>query len=337
MKVINNILKLLLLGVFCVWAAALVSSENKITSETSVSEVPFSHDVESLILDINHNVNTEIFNLPKVYILPMDQSPAPRPNPANFTEDTYEDETISVKCWRERITVSQKTVTANFADVTIAHPTQLRTAFSGGDYSLSKRSPGTRMAAFNNAVLAVNADFYNFRVEGVIVRQGKTYRKKPAGVDTLFIDANGNFTVMNDRAAVNTSYIKTQKIWQTLAFGPVIVLDGKPIKKLKNFNSIAPCGPRASEPRTAIGQLGKLHYLVCTIDGRSDISAGLTTNELAVVMADKKCSVAYNLDGGQSTTMVFNNQLYNVVSDGGERNLSDILYFATGVPESEWS
>ena len=54
-------------------------------------------------------------------------------------------------------------------------------------------------------------------------------------------------------------------------------------------------------------------------------------------MADKNCLVAYNLDGGQSTTMVFNNQLYNVVSDGGERNLSDILYFATGVPESEWN
>ena len=329
MKIINNLLKTGLLCVFCVWAAVLVSSENKITSETSVNEIRFSHDVKSLIAGINDNVNTEVFNLPKIYILPMDQSPGPKPNPANYTEDTYADDTISVKCWRERITLSKKTVTANFADVTIAHPTQLRTAFSGGEYNLNKRSHATKMAAINNAVIAINADYYNFRAEGLIVRQGKTYRKKPAGVDTLFIDANGDFTVMNDYKAINTSYIKKQKIWQTLAFGPVIVMDGKPMKKLENFNSIAPCGPRANEPRTAIGQLGKLHYLICTIDGRSDVSAGLTTNELAVVMADKNCLVAYNLDGGQSTTMVFNNQLYNVVSDGGERNLSDILYFAT--------
>lgn len=99
------------------------------------------------MLSINDKVNAEVFNLPKVYTLPMDFSTAPKPNPANYTEDTYQDDTISVKCWRERINLSNKTITANFADVTIAHPTQLRTAFAGGSYGTAKRTHASKMAA----------------------------------------------------------------------------------------------------------------------------------------------------------------------------------------------
>lgn len=288
------------------------------------------------IVRINENVNTEIFDLPKFYTLPLDLSPAPKPDPSRFTDDGYQDDTITVKCRHERIELPDRTVTAHFADVTIAHPTQLRTAFAGGSYGTSKRTYASKMAAANNAVIAVNADFYNCRTDGLIIRQGTVYRKKPFGIDTLFIDANGDFSVVRDFEAINTEYFKKHEIYQTIVFGPMIVKDGKPAKKLKNFNSIA-CGPRAKNPRTAIGQLGRLHYLICTIDGRSEESSGVTTNELAVIMAQRKCILAYNLDGGQSSTMVFNNKLYNVVSDGGERTMTDILYFATSVPETEWN
>lgn len=337
MKVIKNLTMFLLLCLFSISAAILIPSDSKITSENgSLTEKRLANDIEASVLSINENINTEVFNLPKVYTLPMDLSPAPKPNPANFTENTYEDETISVKCWRERIVLSEKTVTANFADVKIAHPTQLRTAFAGGKYGISRRTYASKMAKANNAVIAINADFYNCRTNGLIIRQGTLYRKDCAGLDTLFIDSDGNFNVMIDRYAVNSGYISNHKIYQSLAFGPVIVRDGEAIIKTGKFNSIA-CGPRANNPRTAIGQLGKLHYLICTIDGRSDISNGTTTNELAVIMADKNCIIAYNLDGGQSTTMVFNNRLYNAVSNGGERSLSDILYFASAIPESEWN
>lgn len=336
-NIIKGVVIFLLLCVISTAAAVVIPSDSKIqANEGALTEKNLTHDVENAVLNVNNNVNATVFNLPKVYTLPMDLSPAPTPNPAGFTEDSYEDATISVKCWRERIELPEKTVTANFADVTIAHPTQLRMAFAGGSYGTRKRTYASKMAADNNAVIAINADFYNCRTNGLIIRQGTLYRKKCSGFDTLFIDSNGDFTVMNDFYSINSGFLSENTIYQAINFGPVIVQDGQAVKKLKDFNSVA-CGPRANNPRTAIGQLGKLHYLICAIDGRSDISSGTTTNELAVIMADKGCQVAYNLDGGQSTTMVFHNRLYNVVSDGGERNMSDILYFASAIPESEWN
>ena len=202
---------------------------------------------------------------------------------SGFTEDSYEDDTIKVKCWRERIEFKNKTVTANFADVVIAHPSQLRTAFAGGSYGTSKRTHASKMAEANNAVIAINADFYNCRTDGLIIRQGTLYRKKPFGIDTLFIDSQGDFSIVRDYYAINTEYFVKNEIYQTIVFGPVLVDNGKAIKKLEGFNSIT-CAPRGYNPRTAIGQIGKLHYLLCTVDGRSDVSIGVTTNELADIM-----------------------------------------------------
>ena len=334
----KGVLLLLILAVFTFGASFLVPSSDKIidSSDTALSEKKLYADVAQSVMRINGNVNTEIFDLPKFYTLPMDLSPAPKPDPSKFTEDTYEDDSIKVKCWREKMKVENHSVVANFADVVIAHPSQLRTAFASGSYSTTKRTHASKMAEANNAVIATNADFYNARTDGLIIRQGTLYRKEPFWIETLFIDSQGDFSVMIDKEAVQTKYYEKKEIYQTIAFGPILVEDGKPVIKRSHFNSVV-CGPLAQNPRTAIGQIGKLHYLLCTIDGRSAVSAGVTTNQLAQIMADKNCRIAYNLDGGQSSTMIFNNKLYNAVSDSGERMLSDILYFATSVPESEWN
>jgi hypothetical protein len=42
---------------------------------------------------------------------------------------------------------------------------------------------------------------------------------------------------------------------------------------------------------------------------------------------------AYALDGGQTSSMVFNGELVNRVDWGNERTMSDIIYFASAVPE----
>ena len=45
---------------------------------------------------------------------------------------------------------------------------------------------------------------------------------------------------------------------------------------------------------------------------------------------------AYALDGGQTATIVMNDEVINSVSYGAQRKISDIIYFATALPESEW-
>jgi len=63
-------------------------------------------------------------------------------------------------------------------------------------------------------------------------------------------------------------------------------------------------------------------------DNRS--KAHNTMTELARIMADLGCQVAYNLDGGGSSAMYWDGRIINRPSNGGERATSDILYIAQG-------
>ena len=87
---------------------------------------------------------------------------------------------------------------------------------------------------------------------------------------------------------------------------------------------------KASNPRTAIGQIGEGHYLFLVSDGRTDNSQGLTLYQLAELMREYGCQTAYNLDGGGSSTMVFLGAVVNNPTSNGrriaEREVSDIVY-----------
>jgi exopolysaccharide biosynthesis protein len=79
-------------------------------------------------------------------------------------------------------------------------------------------------------------------------------------------------------------------------------------------------------PRTAIGYYEPGHYCFVVVDGRQDgYSDGLTLAELSQLFHDLGCQTAYNLDGGQSSMMVFQDSLVNQPYKGG-RNSSDIVY-----------
>ena len=229
---LRNALLTLTVIAFSAAACLLVPSGDRMiaSSETLLGQKNFSADIASSVLRVNDNVNAEIFHLPRIYTLPMDLSPAPKPNPANFTEDGYEDQSITVRCWRERIGIkNQSAVDVNFAEITVSHPSQLRTAFAGGKYGYSKRVYTSKMAQLNHAVIAINADYYNYRADGLIIRQGTLYREKPFGIDTLFIDSDGNFKVMKDYDAMQSQYYKNQTVLQSIVFGPVLVENGKAI------------------------------------------------------------------------------------------------------------
>ena len=86
----------------------------------------------------------------------------------------------------------------------------------------------------------------------------------------------------------------------------------------------------ASNPRTAIGMIEPLHYVMVVSDGRTRESEGLSLQELAYFMQGLGVQTAYNLDGGGSSTMVYEGEVVNKPTTGGnrihERSVSDIVY-----------
>jgi exopolysaccharide biosynthesis protein len=149
------------------------------------------------------------------------------------------------------------------------------------------------------------------------------YRDIPGEADSeaLVIDSLGFLSVVKENET-DAQALADAKAWQILSFGPALVDGGSIVVDESS-------GAKRSNPRTAIGQVSELHYIVIVADGRTKENAGLTYLALAQLFAARDCVVAYNLDGGGSSTMWFNGAVVNEPTDGrtsSERSISDIVY-----------
>lgn len=324
-------LTLIIMCISIVLAVVLFSSGGIISELEGADEtLSFYSELDTLTYSLNSDTVSFVYSMPVIYTLPWNEDPAPKPNPEGFTDTTYEDDTISVKYWSERLYDSN----AHFAEIQIAHPTQIRTMLAGGKYNSNVRFIPETLARQCNAVVAINADFYAYRSDGIIIRNDVVYRQTLLGWDVLLIDDAGDFHIMRDRDVKSSGVLEKYHIVNSLHFGPSLVIDGK----IDYTNVKSGCGDKwnfIDSPRTAVGQIDELHYLVCCVEGRSKASSGVCVDELAQIMYDRGCVQAYNLDGGQSTTLVFGGNSMNAPLWGGQRVMSDILYFATAIPNEE--
>jgi exopolysaccharide biosynthesis protein len=83
--------------------------------------------------------------------------------------------------------------------------------------------------------------------------------------------------------------------------------------------------------RMCLAQLGPLEYMCISSEGPEDPgSTGLTLEQFAELVASfEGVTNAYNLDGGSSSTMVFNRDKVNSPNNPKRRPLKDIIYFAS--------
>ena len=256
------------------------------------------------------------------YALPIDIVPGMEPNPALFTENGYEDDSIRV----QMETREENGVIWRIAWVEIAHPSQLRTAIAGKKLTSKTTARVAAMAEKNNAIVAINGDNFvdNPSATSFEYRMGQKLRNKTNKLrDILIIDENGDFHTFIRSQGV-TEFEGT--IVNAFTFGPALVKEGELLTTDKEYKY----NPNGKEPRAAIGQLGKLSYVMVIAEGRGE-SVGVTHQGLADFMYSLGCQEAYNLDGGGSAAMVYNGEYYNELSSS-ERSLSDIIYFASAVP-----
>ena len=214
--------------------------------------------------------------------------------------------------------------TIHVADVRVSSAEYLKTAFAKGTYGKNVTQSTSEIAASNNAVLAVNGDYYGVQERGYVIRNGVLYREEAGENDVLCIYADGSMNVVDPSTATAQELLE-QGVWQAFSFGPGLITDGEIDVALNTEVGKA----KASNPRTAIGIIDDLHYVFVVSDGRSGESEGLSLYELASFMEQLGVQTAYNLDGGGSSTMVFQGEVVNNPSSGfrdEEREVSDIVY-----------
>ncbi len=254
------------------------------------------------------------------------------PDGARYSASTvnyYLDDSIFAVTWQEVHDGSVYT----FSEVKVSHPSQFRRHLADGEYGSDMQYLTTEMASAVNAVVASAGDFYRFREFGAVVYKGEAKRVEGTYAETCYIDANGDmhFTYPGEVMKVKDvqKFVDEKDIQFSLAFGPILVDKGELVPH--TWYGVGEINEGYA--RAALCQMGQLHYIVVTANTTGPYQEIPTVKQFAANVAATGCTMAYCLDGGQTATIVMNDQLMNRPVYGQQRKISDIIYFATAVPE----
>ena len=243
----------------------------------------------------------------------------------------YCDETILVITWKQATETSMLTV----SEVKIAHPSQFRRFLADGQYGSEKQYVTTEMAASVNAVVASSGDFYKFRQYGAIVYNGELQRFEGHYADTCFIDDRGDlhFVYRDEMTGREEAeqFVEDRNIRFSLSFGPVLIDNGE----LRKAPGYALGEVKEAYSRAALCQKDDLHYLLVNSCQDGGYVLGQTIDSFANIISGFDVEKAYALDGGQTTVIAMNDQLVSKPDFGTQRQISDIIYFATAMPEGD--
>ena len=243
---------------------------------------------------------------------------------ATVTDSSYKDDNISINLSETTVNNTQVYV----ADITVTSSDYLKTAFAQNAFGTNVTAKTSETAADNNAILAVNGDYYGVNSTGYVIRNGVVYRdtvRENSNNGDLAIYKDGSFKIIYEDQ-ISADQLVKDGVVNLLAFGPALVENSEIAVGTNEEVGQA----MASNPRTAIGIIDENHYIIVVSDGRTSESKGLSLYQMAEVMKSYGVKTAYNLDGGGSSTLYFNGQVINKPTTGGnkisERSVSDIVY-----------
>lgn len=250
---------------------------------------------------------------------------------ATVTATTYDSDDASISISTVVTGSGDDQVTYYVADVVLSDATVLRSAFADNQFGTNITQTTSEMAEDNDAVFAINGDYYGFRDTGIVIRNGVVYRDEGAREGLAFY-TDGHVEVY-DETATTADELVAAGVWNTLSFGPALVEDGEVVDGIEDVEVDTNVGNHSiqgDQPRTAVGVVDDNHLVFVVVDGRSPgYSAGVDMTGLAEIMQSLGAETAYNLDGGGSSTMYFDGSLVNdPLGRGAERGTSDILYVA---------
>ena len=334
-----------------------------------VADVAIMDKYDMFLTNEVSNALDGVFDVEKVYWLSDTDIVAPKPNPENygtadspeelewllkkarklignqemlFNMDTpvwehdkiyyYYDETILVITWKQSI----DHVCYTISEVKVAHPSQFRRFLADGEFGSDKQYVTTDMAKAVNSVMATSGDFYKHRYFGVVVYEEEIKRAEFETADTCFINTDGDllfaprYTFKNQEEA--QKFVEDNQVRFSLAFGPILVDNGVacppasyPLGEINEYYT-----------RAAICQRDDLHYLVVNACGEDPGQYNRhTIAEFAAELEKMGCEKAYALDGGQTTVITMDGELISHPDFNEQRRISDIIYFATALPNGE--
>jgi exopolysaccharide biosynthesis protein len=243
----------------------------------------------------------------------------------------YQSDTVSIHIEQVTTGSGKNTVTYFVADVVLTDAAQLQSAFAEDKFGTNIIDLTSNIAADHEAIFAVNGDYYGFRSDGIIIRNGVIYRDEPARTGLAFY-LDGSMKIY-DETQTSAQELLDSSVWNTLSFGPALLENSQMVENLSKIEIDTNFGNHSiqgSNPRTGVGIIDENHFVFVVVDGRSSgYSRGVTLTEFSEIFESLGCVSAYNIDGGGSSTMYFMGRLVNnPLGRNKERGTSDILYIS---------
>lgn len=215
------------------------------------------------------------------------------------------------------------------ADIYVASLDNFKTYTAHNEMRYFSTQNILEMDAASGAILAISGDFYSYQATGFLMRNGYVYKSDPTFCDICVLYDDGVMETYS-KNGYNQQEVLDRGAVQVWNFGPNLLDEnGKACKSFNMGDHVA-----ARNPRSAIGYYEPGHYCLVVVDGREyDYAAGVLIPDLAKIFENLGCKVAYNLDGGGSAAMTFNDAFYSVPSE--DRDLSDLVIVVDSQPEQE--
>lgn len=237
-----------------------------------------------------------------------------------YTDTSYSSDSVSVTVQKVSTGSGQDMVTYYVADIVLKDINCLQSCFAKDTYGTGYTEYVLDMAQENNAVLAINGDYYGSGKSGAVIRNGKVYRQNSGDADVCVLYYDGTMATYTS-AQFDMDAVIERGAYQAWTFGPSLLDEnGNAYTSFQSSKRLL-----SANPRSGIGYYEPGHYCFVLVDGRnSGYSKGVTMAEYAAIFEQLGCKAAYNLDGGQSSTMTLHDSIVNQPYKGG-RAVSDCI------------
>ncbi len=235
------------------------------------------------------------------------------------TQTTYSSPNVSVTIEATIGKLDGRLQRLYVADIYIADINCFRTAAAYNGFTVYSVEEPNKMDKKNDAIVMINGDYCNVQRHGLLVRNGYVYFSDPTTADICVLYYDG---VIETYVAgtYDTEEILACSPYQVWRFGPALLDEnGRAREEFEDTRVI-----QGFHPRTGLGYYEPGHYCFVVVEGRFNDTVGMDMKLFAKLFESMGCTAAYNLDGGASSVMTFNDKLVN--RQTSQRGLGDIIY-----------
>lgn len=232
----------------------------------------------------------------------------------------YEDDTKYLTITKNVVGTGSDTVTYYVMDLYVTTADVLKTALAQNTYGNNIKDTMSDIMEDNDALIGMTGDSYGNNDSGIVIRNGILYREEANDTDVCILFSDGTMKTYSPEE-FDLAEVTSEGVYQGFSFGPMLLDENGDIPD--SYNTTSYLGK--THPRAAIGYVEPGHYVLVVVDGRNEgYSRGVTLSELSYIMQSEGCVQAYNLDGGNSTGLIFDGEYINQPLE--DRKITDILY-----------